>query len=69
MVDLPSPANAGCAVVTVCPCMIPIQHTGKLTFCLMIVNNDDFISRYRLLVNGREKTLNELGTSSSRLSI
>lgn len=43
------------------------QDTGELTFALILVNNDDFVSRYRLLRKGREKTLNELGTRNSRL--
>lgn len=35
---------------------------------LSIVNNDDFVSRYRLLNDGREKTLNSIGTFDARLS-
>ncbi|KAJ5611666.1 Trimethyllysine dioxygenase [Penicillium herquei] len=38
------------------------EFTGKRRMCGGYVNNDDFISRLRLLKYGREKVLNNLGT-------
>ncbi|KAJ5710023.1 Trimethyllysine dioxygenase [Penicillium malachiteum] len=38
------------------------EFTGKRRMCGGYVNNDDFISRLRLLKYGREKVLNTLGT-------
>ncbi|KAJ5948546.1 Trimethyllysine dioxygenase [Penicillium verhagenii] len=39
------------------------EFTGKRRMCGGYVNNDDFISRLRLLKHGREKVLNSLGSS------
>ncbi|KAJ5947131.1 Trimethyllysine dioxygenase [Penicillium verhagenii] len=39
------------------------EFTGKRRMCGGYVNNDDFISRLRLLKHGREKVLNNLGSS------
>lgn len=45
-------------------------YQQKLTYCfLILVNNDDFLSRFRLLKNGREKVLNDIGTYSTRQSL
>ncbi|KAJ5083699.1 Trimethyllysine dioxygenase [Penicillium angulare] len=44
------------------------EFTGKRRMCGGYVNNDDFISRLRLLKFGREKVLNSLGTFSRRSS-
>ena len=32
---------------------------------ILTVNNDDFVSRYRLLKYGRESVLNSIGTDST----
>ncbi|EED19509.1 trimethyllysine dioxygenase TmlH, putative [Talaromyces stipitatus ATCC 10500] len=45
------------------------EFTGKRRMCGGYINNDDFLSRYRLLKNGRENTLNQIGTYKTRLSV
>ncbi|EEA27106.1 trimethyllysine dioxygenase TmlH, putative [Talaromyces marneffei ATCC 18224] len=42
--------------------------TGKRRMCGGYINNDDFVSRFRLLKNGREKVLDDIGTYSTRQS-
>ncbi|KAJ5736816.1 Trimethyllysine dioxygenase [Penicillium malachiteum] len=42
------------------------EFTGKRRMCGGYINNDDFISRLRLLKYGREKVLNSLGTVPRR---
>ncbi|KAJ6119811.1 Trimethyllysine dioxygenase [Penicillium sp. IBT 18751x] len=39
------------------------EFTGKRRMCGGYVNNDDFVSRFRLLKYGREKVLNNLGNT------
>ncbi|KAJ5122395.1 Trimethyllysine dioxygenase [Penicillium atrosanguineum] len=39
------------------------EFTGKRRMCGGYVNNDDFVSRFRLLRYGREKVLNNLGST------
>ncbi|KAJ5525024.1 Trimethyllysine dioxygenase [Penicillium frequentans] len=42
------------------------EFTGKRRMCGGYVNNDDFISRLRLLKYGRERVLNNLGTTMAK---
>ncbi|KAJ6093022.1 Trimethyllysine dioxygenase TmlH [Penicillium sp. IBT 16267x] len=42
------------------------EFTGKRRMCGGYVNNDDFISRLRLLKYGRERVLNNLGTMMAK---
>ncbi|KAF3404380.1 hypothetical protein DPV78_002810 [Talaromyces pinophilus] len=44
------------------------EFTGKRRMCGGYINNDDFVSRFRLLKNGRENVLDEIGTYTTRLS-
>ncbi|KAH8695389.1 putative trimethyllysine dioxygenase TmlH [Talaromyces proteolyticus] len=44
------------------------EFRGKRRMCGGYINNDDFISRYRLLRDGREKTLNKIGTLDTRIT-
>lgn len=60
-----SEGSVGCVADTVCLCGFSQWACANT---LSIVNNDDFVSRYRLLNDGREKTLNNIGTFDARLS-
>lgn len=68
MAVLSLPESAGCAEATVS--FFPSYYQQKLTCCFPTqVNNDDFLSRFRLLKNGREKVLNDIGTYNTRQSL
>jgi hypothetical protein len=57
--------SVGCAADTVC--LFGFSQCVRANI-LGTVNNDDFVSRYRLLNDGREKTLNNIGTFDARLT-
>jgi len=46
----------GCAVLTVSPVHPPREHVSEL---IWVVNRDDFISRWRNTVLGREKAMRQ----------
>jgi hypothetical protein len=64
MVVPSSLASGGCVVDIVCytPALLFTElRTGYSLTNTLLVNNDDFISRYRLLKYGREKVIENLG--------
>jgi hypothetical protein len=64
MVVPSSLASGGCVVDIVCytPNFLSTDSMTVLSLTnTLLVNNDDFISRYRLLKYGREKVIENLG--------